>query len=101
MDVVLSLPLFLVQDNVRVTVVEFSVSLRGLLDWLELLDPVDLNWLFASLLEESLSLLTQLPDVVFKVFSVESVVLCFNHCCDRFDCVLDKSLSVLDLMGCY
>ena len=72
--------LFLEHD-IGVTFVELSMELSLLLDRLELLNPVDLNRVFTSLFEESLSLRLHLSDILFGFFSVETVVfiVSFNH----------------------
>lgn len=50
MDVVIFFIKF--DDNVRVSIVELAVVSGVLANGLKLLDPVDLNWLLASLLEK-------------------------------------------------
>jgi len=70
----------LFQNNIGVTVVEFTVPLSVLLDWLEGLDSVDLEGVLACLSEESLSFFSHLSCVCFQIGPENSaIVTCFNH----------------------
>ena len=69
------------KHNIRVTLVKLAMELGVYLDWLELLNAVDLHRILASLGEEGLSLSAHLGNVGGKVLSVEHtvVVICVNH----------------------
>ena len=71
----------LLDNDIRVTLIELAMELGVLLDWLELLDSVDLERVLARLLEEGLGLRLELVDVLIQVLSVESgvFVVCLNH----------------------
>jgi len=82
MNVVVSALLF--KYNIGVTLIELSVVLGVHLYWFELLDSVDFDWVFTSLIEEGLGLSLQLVHILNEVVSVESasiIVFCFNHYC--------------------
>ena len=72
--------LFLEHD-IRVALIELAMEFRVLLNRLELLDSVDLERVLTRLIEEGLSLLLQLANVLIQVLTVETsvFVLCFNH----------------------
>ena len=71
----------LLEHDIRVTLIELAMELSVLLDWLELLDSVDLERVLARLLEEGLGLGLELVDVFVQVLSVESgaFVFCLYH----------------------
>ena len=72
--------LLLLENDVRVAIVELSVRLFGLFHGLKLLDAVDFNRLMSGLLEEGVGFLAQLADVVLQVFPIEHVVVSgVNH----------------------
>lgn len=80
MNVVVS-ALFL-KHNIGVALIELAVVLGVHLYGFELLDSVDFDWVFTSLIEEGLGLSLQLVHVLDEVVSVKSfsiVVFCFNH----------------------
>ena len=78
MNVVVCALLF--EDDIGVAVVEFSVPLCVLLDWLETLDSVDLEGVLASLCEESLGFFSHRSCVCFQIGAENcAIVTCFNH----------------------